>query len=364
MKKIVFIGHATPDGVRLIKIAKILKEKNYNLEFVGWSRDKNDICPDETYDNITTLMRGGGERTRILPILYIWFIIKLFFYLLLKKDIKKKLVYAINSDVAIAVWGASCIKKFEYVYDIWDELAMSHNFPGFIRSLLMKIDAKARKKSAFYIHVDENRVSHLDTGNENYVIIYNSPFDTKQNNKTPEYENSFAVTGWLNNTRGLSSIYAFAKNHPQFNFIVAGEFLQKENRILFQSLSNVKLHPFMPQEQLFELIKNCRGIFSLYDASIPINRMAASNKLYDAMMLSIPVIVNKEILAANFVTKNGVGFVVDYEYSSSWECLVNANLEMIQTMGKKGRELYLNRFEFRHMVESILLPRLAVLVVD
>ena len=139
---------------------------------------------------------------------------------------------------------------------------------------------------------------------------------------------------------------------------MAGEFNQKEYEEKFLSLQNVDYHHFMPQADLFKIIGNCRGIFSLYDSSIPINRLAASNKLYDAMMLSIPVIVNKDLVAADFVRDNKTGYVVDYDYNASWGELAMFDKEVANTLGANGRKIYVDRYEFNTMLDNILLPRL------
>lgn len=356
MKTITVLGSSAPDNVRWIKIASLLKEEGYALEYIGWNREKKDFDNNGQFEKMYTILKGGGLGTKYLPFLYMMYSIKLFFFLLFFKGLKNRIIYAINLDSAIAVWGVSLFRKITFVYDIWDELALSHNFPNPIVSFIRKCDQAVRKKANFYIHVDENRISEID--NDNYIIIYNSPFDVKKNDELPEYEDSFAVTGWLNKTRGLQSIWEFAKNCPHIKFIIAGEFIQSEYKQKYLELKNVEYHSFMPQEKLFELIANCRGIFSLYDATIPINRLAASNKLYDAMMLSIPVIVNKDILAANFVKNNDIGYIIDYDYNDSWNCLKEFNKSEIKAKGKNGREKYLKEYEFSTMVKSVLLPKL------
>ena len=350
------LSQAGYGDVRIKKLSEYFREKGVYLEFIGWNRTKGEIPPNPTFDKIITLQSGGGFGTKFLPVLYIIYIFRLFVFLLFKKNLKSYIIYATNFETAVSVWAASKIRAITYVYDIFDECAISNNFPGFITAFIRKTDAKVRKSSEFYIHVDDNRLSDIDS--DNHIIVYNSPVDVKRSNDVPDYENSFAVTGWLNNTRGLQSIYKFAKNNASIKFIVAGEFNQKEYEELFLSLPNVDYHHFMPQQELFKLICNCRGIFSLYDNSIPINRLAASNKLYDAMMLSIPVIVNKELVAAEFVRRHSIGYIVSYNYDKSWDSLSNFNKANAESLGANGRKLYLSRYEFNVMLDKELWPKL------
>lgn len=359
MKNVLFLNSSGYENVRLSKIVTILHDKGWHLEFIGWNRENKEFSKNPCYDRVVTLQKGGGEGKKILPLLYIIFLIRLFVKLLFEKQLKKKILYPIGFDVALVAWIVSFIRNSQYVYDIWDEFAISHSFPKWLVVIIRNFDKRIRRSAAFYIHVDESRISDLD--NDNYVVIYNSPIDVRDYEKTPKYENTFAITGWLNKTRGLQSLYEFAKDKPDIKFIVAGKFLQKEFERKFLSLPNVEYHSFMPQNQLFEIIKNCRGIFSLYDVSIPINRLAASNKLYDAMMLSIPVVVNKELVAAETVKKYDMGYIVDYEYNDSWSCLIEFDLVTCKRKGENGRKLYVKEYEFKTMIEKKLLPRLEAL---
>ena len=356
MKEVIILSPASPQAIRTAKFSCFLHDRGYKLTFRGWCRTHktpNTVYPQ--YNKIKYICKGGGSGTKILPLMYCYFIVKLIFILLLQHT-KGRVYLATNFETAFSCWFVSFFKKINYVYDIWDELAISHNFPNWLVNTIRLFDKKIRKRAAFYIHVDENRISEID--NDNHIILYNSPINFIKDSETLEYTNTFAVTGWLNKTRGLQSIYEFAKANPQIKFILAGGFLQEEYKKKYLDLENVEHYDFMPQEKLFAIIKNCRGIFSLYDTAIPINRLAASNKLYDAMMLSIPVIVNDDLVAANFVQQYNVGYVVDYKYGSSWDCLKEPNFDEAKIIGANGRKKYLEEFEFNSMLDRVLVPKL------
>ena len=353
-KQITILAPCPLSSVRLVKISEYLKQKNYELTLLGWNRHKGQPYTSDVYDKIEVVFTGGGEGRKMLPLFYLLFILKLFCKLLFRRN--NTLYFAVNFETAYPAWLASRFRKINYAYDIWDELAISHNFPSIIKKFIRYYDKKVRKGASFYIHVDKSRISEIDTEGK-YIIIYNTPVDYyKGSIPEIEYTNSFAVTGWLNKTRGLDSIYNFAVANPSIKFIVIGEFLQKENEEKYCQLPNVDFHHFMPQSELFGLIKACRGIFSLYDPSIEINRLAASNKLYDAMMMAIPVVVNEGILASKFVNETGIGYVVNYNYDKSWEKLAEFNLQEIKLIGNKGRDLYLGRYEFNTILDDTLLP--------
>lgn len=350
-----FVSPAGFNGVRNRKMARYLKSQGFQLSFVGWDRSHKQE-KSEYFSDIEYVLKGGGESNKWTPLFYCFFIFKLITkYLFSPTACKSKLFFAVNFEAAFSLWVVSHFRNVKYIYDIWDELALSHNFPKPVKKLIRWFDKRVRKSSQFYIHVDPNRVSEIDS--PNYIIIYNTPYDFYKG-ITPdyEYEKNYAVTGYFSNVRGLESIYQFAKESQDYKFIVVGEFLNKDTEKKFLELKNVDYHHFMPQEHLFEMISKCRGIFSLYDPSLEINQLAASNKLYDAMMLGIPVIVNNGIKVAQNVKEKCTGSIVDYVYNSSWNCLNAYSDEEIKEMGRNGRAIFMKDLEFSKMCDKVLLP--------
>lgn len=361
MKDIIFLYPANINSVRLQKIAFYLSEKQYKISYIGWNRYRKNILKDKKFSSIKYLLNGGGDGAKILPYMYVIFIIKLFFYLLFFKKISRQVFYAVNFETAFVMWAVSKFRKVHYIYDIWDEMAISHNFPLRVKKILRFFDKRMRTNADFYIHVDESRVSDIDSNN--YIVIYNSPRDFYCNEELKKhYEDCFAVTGWLNNTRGLNSIFHFAKDNAQCKFIIIGEFIDKQVEQKFEELENVQFNHFMAQVDLFEKIKTCRGIFSLYDPSIEINKLAASNKLYDAMMMSTPVIVNNGILVAHFVQNNDIGYVVNYDYDDTWDVLKSFSSVDVAEKGSKGRALYIGHYEFNKILDDKFMPRLKIVI--
>lgn len=358
MNKIVFVTQSNLiNNVRLLKISKYLHENGFYLEFIGWKRYSNDPDQHQYFNKMVYILENESNSKFKLLFSYIKFIFKTVYVLnfRIKQENDNAIYFAVNFFGAFAVYLNKLIHKdIRYIYEIRDEIIKSYKLPGFIRVILFNIDSRIKNKSIKVIHVEINRVSNNES---NSIVILNSPFDFYNNEFIfREKKKCFAVTGWLNNTRGLESIYLFAKNNPDFNFIVAGKFIDKNIENKYLSLNNIELHDFMPQNDLFDLIKNCSGIFSLYDPSLEINRLAASNKLYDAMMLGIPVIVNSEIEAAKFVTNYKIGFVVNYIYDESWNKIIDTDKITINELGLNGRNLYETKFEFKSQLDTKLLP--------
>ena len=352
--RILIIKGDDTSNVRLSKFFKCLYDYGYDIDFVGWDRKENQKS-NEHLKTCHYILHGGGFGGKRLLLLYPIWMIKLFFYVLFHYDKENKLM-VVNFDAALPVFLASKIKRFEYLYEIRDEFALSYNFPYFFKKIIQFIDHKIMTKASTVIHVDSNRISYK---NCKTVVIENSPFDYF-NGGIRQYDSlthTFALIGNISKTRGIDQVYQFAKDNPQINFLLVGKFYDESYKKSFSKLENVEYHDYMSQMDLFPLLTKCCGIFSLYDPSLEINRLAASNKVYDAMMMGIPVITNKEVVNSKFIKEEEIGIVIDYCYNKTWSILSDKNyLNMAIKIGSKGRRLYLNKYQFPKLIEERFLP--------
>lgn len=350
MKPILYVKGSTTRDVRLSKFLSFFAKQGTEVNFIGWKREVSENSKEN--DSFKYIFKGGGRNNKRVMLYYPLWMIKVFFHFLFKRNLTSYNIIAINFDVAFPLYLVSHFRKMDYVYEVYDQFAISYNFPGWLKKILLYIDEKIMKRAKLIIHVDSNRVK---TYHDKTVIIENTPFDYF-NDSTRSYDkvkHKFAVTGLLNNVRGLDVILEFAKKHQNLEFLFVGEIGDEKLSSLVDSLPNITKKNFMPQNELFALMEDCCGIFSLYNPKIEINRLAASNKVYDAMMMGIPVITNKEVINSGFIKESNIGYVVNYEYDNSWDFMSNPNfvLEAIE-LGKKSRKLYLNTYVFDKLLKS------------
>jgi glycosyltransferase involved in cell wall biosynthesis len=357
-KHLIIIKASDSFDTRTNKFVHVFKKYGYSLEFVGIKRHKK-LEENKNYQNIKYLFninQGLPNKPKMI-LIYLFWIVYLFFHLFINgKYYSKHPILVINFDSAISVYFYSLFFKCTYYYDIHDELALSHNFPKNIKKYLKIIDYKIRKRAKVVIHVDKNRISEIDSNN--FIILENSPLDYFNNTYIkPNLKHCFAVTGYLTRQRGVREILKFAKINSHIEFILAG-FIQDEELLKsYRILNNLKYLGFIPQNELFTKIKNCCGIFSLYEPTIEINKLAASNKLYDALMLGIPVITNYGVENSEIVHKYNVGIVINYTYDNSWEILSKPDfIQIAEKIGQNGRKLYLEGYKFDDMVKQRFLP--------
>lgn len=358
MKPVLYIKSSDENDVRLRKFLKFFNDNSFDACFWGWNRNKSQLS--STNSNYKYLLSGGGFSNNKLVLFYPLWMLIVFFRVIFSNDVKKYNIIVVNFESALPLFIASYFRKIEYIYEIYDEFAMSYNFHSFFKRVITVIDLAIKKRSKFVIHVDDNRVQNNAT--YKYVVIQNTPNDyfySIHENENDVMKHEFAVIGYLTENRGIYEIIKFAKEHEHITFYVIGACYNKKLEETILSVPNMIYSKIIPQEQLFGIIKNVCGIFSLYDTSIEINRLAASNKVYDSMMLGIPVITNSDVSNSKFIIENKIGFCLNYSYDDSWQLLSEtAFVKIAKTYGINGRELYLKSYQFESLIREKLLPQL------
>ena len=143
---------------------------------------------------------------------------------------------------------------------------------------------------------------------------------------------------------GLESPLSVCSRYPQVAFVAAGNVTDHIGQ-KFVDLENVDYYGYIPQEKLLILSASAAGVFRYtHDPSVEINRLAASNKLYDAMMMGLTVITNKGIAASDFVDENRIGVVLPFDFCDQWSCLASTDLSDFKEYGANARRLYEQKF--------------------
>lgn len=346
MNEVIFIkGELIHNHARVKNFISYFQKKNIKFSGWCWNRNKSDKI-DENFEKV--IFAGGGFGNKILLFYYpIWMIKILYTLIIHSKSLKDSLVMAIDLDAALPVFlYKKCFqRRLNYIYDIHDDFDLRYNLPNFLKTILIYLDRKVKENAFMNIHVDFNRIRDWE---KNYKIIYNSPPDFYSNNfvrNSKRLEKKFAFSGVISKNRGASSVYSFLKEYPNIELIVAGKIIDEEGKRLIE-LPNVDYLGYVSQDTLFDKIKACSGIFSLYNPNLEINKLAASNKLYDALMLGIPIITNEEISAAGFVQRHKTGLTVPFEYNRHWSKIIDSPENELIHMGSRGRKLYEDRYTY------------------
>jgi glycosyltransferase involved in cell wall biosynthesis len=275
------------------------------------------------------------------------------------------MIHACDFDTVLpALWCKRLWEK-KVIYDIFDFYADHlRRTPQIIKRAIRRIDLRAINRADAVILVDDARRSQIAGSHPVCTeIVYNSPEDTlvpSLHKNDPHANGPFrlAYVGLLQIERGLLEVLNVLQRHPDWHLDLAG-FGGDEERILSlaQKMPNVTWHGRVSYKQALELSQSADVLFATYDPTIPNHRYSSPNKLFEAMMLGLPLVVARHTSMDCLVEKADCGIAIDYGDKSALEeafCRLAENPLLRQQLGHNARRAYEECYSWSIMETRLL----------
>jgi len=300
------------EGAWPAKFARVVLDAGYSLEFLAWERDADSpkVTPFEREPGFRrhVLLRGGGRRTVARIGRYPLWMWKLFWRCL--KANPRTIFVGISFDTALPMAVASLLGGTTYVFADLDNISLSYRWFWPFRVVLSQVEKFIAARCALHILPGHSRCA---TPGPRERFLRNSPAskiiaEAKQIACERGYQRGITLTvyvnGWLVETRGLQVILDAYKKCPSgvVELLVAGKdgcaALEELN-----SLPGVAWFGKLGAAESLALYYRSHLVFTYYDPTIEINRLAEPNKWEDCIATQTPFMVNSEVQTAQrFIT--------------------------------------------------------------
>lgn len=278
------------------------------------------------------------------------------------KDID--VLYAIDFLMAIPLATISLMKRKRFIYHIADNFVDAYKVPRILKPFFLMIDKLLVNIASAIVIPDETRITkYLEKHRHKMYIIYNSPEDIFNQVDIHERKNDqskgtlrIAYFGVLTEDRFLKELCKTVTEIGSLELHIGG-FGPLESYISEQAkhCERIKFYGKIPYTKVLDIQKDADLLIAMYDPSVANNRRSSPNKLFEAMMLSKPIIVSKGMGVENFVISNNIGFVSEYSIQS-FNHLIRSILEnksILDSLGRNGRKLYETNYSWDKMKEKI-----------
>jgi len=360
MKIIIIRSDPINPDIRAEKEAKSLAKFGHDVIVLGW--DRGDDCKKNEQKNGYTIYRfklkAPYGTISLIPYLIIWNIYILFFLIIRNYDV----IHPCNLDTLIPSVLIGKIKRKKIVYDIFDFYGqmLPNSTPELFRNMISCIERSFSSIADAVILADESRIVQLGTKNYKKIeYIINTPEYVEFNERSANSKDFLIFYGGvLLDTRGIRQILEIVEGHDSIKLMVAG--YGKDESILkplFEKNKNVEYLGKIPYDKIIEYTYNSDLLFALYDPTIPNNKFASPNKLFEAMMCGKPIIVSAGTAMAKIVSDEKCGLVVNYENKME---LKNAILSLKNDqnlrndLGNNGRSAYEKRYNWNIMENRLV----------
>jgi glycosyltransferase involved in cell wall biosynthesis len=352
---------------RVEKISRALADGGYPVMALGWNMS-GELMLEEDRDGVhiqrLPVKAEFGRGISNIPHQIRWQNALLRW--LSQQRANYDIIHACDFDTVIPALIAQRLWKKIVVYDIFDFYAdMLRATPTPIKRALRVAELKAIDRVDGLILADDSRFQQIAGSHPKRVaVIYNCPEEPPidefpdLDQRHPESLLHIAYVGNLQTQRGLVSIMKILRKHPEWSLDLAG-FGGDEGEILAAAsgLSNVAWHGRVSYRRSLELNRAADVLFAIYDPAILNNRYSSPNKLFEAMLLGIPIIVARGTHIDHLVEEHQIGLVINYGDDAGLE----KALTSLQTdpglriqMGQNSRRAYETTYNWEIMKRRLL----------
>lgn len=325
MYKVAFLISYIPSP-RILKRIKAI-EANYLLTIIYWDRnlpnkEDFDINSKNKVIRISISAPMGRPLLRFIP--FLKFFNKSFRYL---KEIRPDVIHVENIDMlTVATWYKNRVdRNVKIIYEIADLPAiifqreskivtkkiLADTFVKFETTLLKSVDQLILTSPYFWEYYYKRYLPC-----EKYLFIPNAPsrlvFE-KYHKKT--ISDTFTV-GYFGAVRYVEQLKLLIDAVKQINenieIVIAGNGIGYETiRKYTAKMDFVRMYgPYNFEREIAELYSKVDCVYCVYDTQVRNVQVALPNKLYEAIVCELPIIVSKNTVLGDFVQKENVGVVV------------------------------------------------------
>jgi glycosyltransferase involved in cell wall biosynthesis len=347
------------------KIARTLAKNGCDVTLLLWDRQNNSDNNDFEYKIAKFKLAAPYDKLSALLFLPFWWVYEFVFLLRNEADV----IHACDLDTLYPAIIAKSIKRVRLFYIIYDFYAsnLPDGFPRYVRKLIRRLVAFIEKygikfTDALFL-VDESRYEEVKGSQiKKLEYIYNTPPDFVQKYKVEQQSSNhdFRIFygGLLHKSRGLEYMIEAVKELDNVKLIIAGAGVDSGIiKKAAQQTNKIYYIGYISYEKLIKYTMKADVLFAFYDPSVPNNKRASPNKLFEAMMCGKPIIVSDGSSMANIVRSENCGVVVPYgDVDAIKSIVVNLknNSAICCSIGKNGRIAYDKKYSWRIMEDRLL----------
>ncbi len=354
-KDVVFIRPASYPPPRVRKNMEVALELGMTVLFIGAKRTKG-LPKNEMWAGVAVERLGIVYPSSSLKYLLGTPIFAVAVMIWLIRN-RPEIIHAsdVEGMLGVVLYTLLGGKSFK-IFNIHDNFGLRYKVPKWFKTLLCKFEATIGKFADVVLVPDESRLKLLAPWKpDNFFIIPNTPKDPGHQTTTINEEVKIFASGWITEQRGYVQLGELVKLNENVELVICGRGSDKMIDYI-RSLPRTSFYGYLPQEEALKIGSKCDLIFAFYDPSYEINIFASPNKVFDALALGRPVLINEETEIAKWVKANNVGYCIPYGSVRALNQLIDGiieNTEEYYKISRKARELYELEYRWDVIKENI-----------
>lgn len=299
--------------IRVSKTCRSLTRMGFEVFFVGWDRRPGVEKEIDCGGAKLLIMRHATRYGRNTPA---GFLLYWLHVLLNLCALRPDIVVCINEEPACLVLPFRGLLYRKLVCELYDGVVERYgSSKSRLAPLLVRYGNFVRRAADRIIVTDERRFELLGPVRSKAVIVSNFPEDPGEEASTviPSGPIKIYVSGSLSLSRGLKQILECVERLEGVQIVSAGWLYDSFASEVFARHPKVSYRGILSGIESLLLAAQCDAIYSFYAPTSVNNIYASPNKIYDALSVGRPVIINSEVIVAGWVTENSYGWSSPYE---------------------------------------------------
>ncbi|HXV77650.1 MAG TPA: glycosyltransferase [Candidatus Polarisedimenticolaceae bacterium] len=343
--------------IRIGKTCRSLSAAGFDVHFVGWDRRPGPpraielggaerhvmtLGTAEARGDASGTLRFAGHVQRTL------------------RRLRPEFASAVNEEYALLVLPLRRIAYRHLVCDIFDSLADRRSAAAVLSRWAARLICAAGRSGADRLIVtDEARLARLGRHRVKATVVANYPEDPGDELALvrPAGPTKVYVSGTLSAARGLREILEALESIDDARIVAAGWPYDDYARRIFLTHDKVRYCGAISAASSLARAAECDAVFAFYAPDSLNNRMASPNKVYDAMGVGRPVIINREVALSRWVEQHELGFVCPYHDRAALGRVLAALGERrgrIASFAERARRLFKQGYSWARMEARLL----------
>ncbi len=348
---------------RILKESKCLSGSGYDVRVFAW--DRRSEFPSEERINNATFRRsripgpyGSKLLLLVLPLFWLRTIVEAWRF-------RPNIVHACDLDGLIPALCSKMLWGHPVIYDVFDMFGEKiTGLPRFVRKIIRSFDRGLMRFADGIIVTDERRKHYVNAAVVRRLeVVMNVPPDVAADrSSSADRQVRVCYAGSIHETRGLHIIAEAVHGLEGVETIFAGWIPRTVDENYLAGQRQIKYVGKLPYEESLKLMAESDIILALYDPSLPVNAEASSNKVYEAMACSRPVITNVENAMAEVVRREDSGVLIPYGSVDALRQAIGKLRDdpgLRKSLGSHGRQAFERSYSW-----SVMEPRLLSLYHD
>jgi len=197
------------------------------------------------------------------------------------------------------VFFYSCFVRVKVIYDCRDYIAVSYNWPRWIKNCIQFLDNLTALTATRVVVPDEYGYEYFYMLKKaKLYVVHNTVQDYELQKTVSSGPIRLAYFGYLSLDRNIDAIFDYVRNNPsKVELHIACNYIPDRLKDIIPSAENIIFHGYQSHLECQKLLSKMDYCLIMYDPKLENYQKIQPTKFYDCLSLGLPYICSKGMIS-------------------------------------------------------------------